>query len=134
MESQIADFNFGYVLSWVERSGVPFGILCVLSYVFLKCLWWIGEKVVVPIVSGHTGFLSEVRSSIAEIAESNHIIAEGMTNLIDISTANGIVLHNLTEANEEIIQTPVGKILPKRSKSSTIPRVESIVNEYSSTD
>lgn len=134
MESQIADFNFNSILLWVERSGVPFGILCVLSYVFLKCAWWIGEKVVIPIVSGHTGFLSEVRSAVTNIAESNYAIAERMTNLIDISTANGIALQNLTEANEEIIPVPSGKTLPKRSKSSTIPKVESIINEYSSTD
>lgn len=134
MESQIADFNFSFILSWIERSGVPFGILCVLSYVFLKCAWWIGERVVVPIVGGHTGFLSEVRSAITNIAESNHTIAERMTNLIDISKANGIALHNLTDTNEEIIPTHAGKTLPKRPKSSTIPQVESMVNEYSSTD
>ena len=134
MESQIADFNFSPILLWVERSGVPFGILCVLSYVFLKCAWWIGEKVVVPIVNGHTGFLSEVRSAITNIAESNHTIADRMTNLIDISTANGIVLQDLTQANEEIIPTPVGKTLPKKSKASTISKVESIINEYSSAD
>lgn len=91
------------LISWIERSGVPFGILCVLSYIFLKCFYWFMEKVIVPLVTNHTNFLQEVRMAIGDIAKTNYKISEKMTDLIDIQKENSLAIKNLSEGNEEYI-------------------------------
>ena len=115
------------LIGWIERSGVPFGILCVLSYIFLKCFYWFMEKVIVPLVTNHTNFLQEVRMSIGEIAKSNCTISEKMTDLIDIQKENGAAIKDLSQGNEEYI---FDNALIKKQKMATILKTESSKYEH----
>lgn len=121
--------NYEALINWVERSGVPFGILCVLSYIFLKCFYWFMEKVVVPLVTNHTNFLQEVRMAIGDIAKTNCMISEKMTDLIDIQKENSAAINDLSQGHEEYI---VDNTLIKKSKTATIPKVESSQYEHES--
>lgn len=113
--------NFPAVLSWVERSGVPFAIICVLSYVVLKILKWIGDNIVIK-------FLNELIGSIKDIKESNRQVVTGLNNLVSIQEVNQTSIKNLIALTEETNQLISSKSLLKDRKSVIIPKTTELIN------
>ena len=109
--------NIPEILNWIERFGISFAILCVFLFVLLKVGYWLGEKVIVPVVTGHTGFLTEVKNAVWDIAKSNILINSNMEQLIDIQKENSENIKKLIEINQE-------KPLVRERKTTIIPKTE----------
>jgi len=109
--------NIPEILNWIERFGISFAILCVFLFTLLKAGYWIGEKIFVPIVTAYTGFLTEVKNAVWEIAKSNVLINSNMEQLIDIQKENSDNIKKIIEINHE-------KPLVRERKTTIIPKTE----------
>lgn len=109
--------NIPEILNWIERFGISFAILCVFLFVLLKVGYWFGEKVIVPVVTGHTGFLTELKNAVWDIAKSNVLINSNMEQLIDIQKENSENIKKIIEINYE-------KPLARERKTTIIPKTE----------
>lgn len=112
--------NIPEILNWIERFGVSFATLCVVIYALLKAGFWIGEKIIVPVVNSYISFLTELKNAVWDIAKSNTLINSNMESLIDIQKENGKSIQKLLELHE-INQE---KTLTKERKTTMIPKTE----------
>ena len=85
---EITSLNTSELIATIERSGISFMVLCLFLYALVRVGWWFGDRVIVPLVTAHTGFLNEVKSAVWDIAKSNVLINKNMEQLIDIQSEN----------------------------------------------
>lgn len=119
---EITSLNTSELIATIERSGISFMVLCLFLYALVRVGWWFGDRVIVPLVTAHTGFLNEVKSAVWDIAKSNILINKNMEQLIDIQSENSENIKKILISNQE-------KVLAKHPKTATIPKTEVSRNE-----